>query len=458
MGDPMERRVPVWALLLCVFFGILFTVSFGWAVMSTLTGNNRLGPIGQLAVSVAAFPMLAQDVFTDVRIDTVDTDEPIRVPRPNVDMSKFAEIGSPAGLELEGLLLRADVQAVRRSPGWRILIGAFTFGGRQQNAALALSPELEVVKAWHLFESDMGERKPRPPHRKFIHGFDVLADGSVIFSFDGGISLQRFDACGAPVWALLGPFHHAVTLEDNEEFVWTLTDTSLVKVAAATGMVAKEITIFDIIEANPTIDILEIRKQDDDDLGGNSRDTEEYWLGDPLHLNDVDPLPEAMAAAYPGFRAGDLLVSSRSLNLVFIVDPESLEVKWWRIGATKRQHDPDWAPTGDISVFDNRMSRDYSRIVRIALDSFRTEVVLDGREFDLYTRIRGKHQFMANGNLLVTSSQEGRVLEVDAAGNMVLEILNTKPGSDDTSYVLSEAMWLPLETYDFTEETVSCAR
>ena len=453
----MNKAVPVWVLLLCLLLGALFIMFFGWSVKSTLAGSDLSGGFGKAAVTIASFPTQVKRVFTDIKVDTVDQDETIRVPRTTADLSGFATIESRDGIDVAGLLIRTDEAALSPASGWRILIGAFTIDGEPRNAAVALSPELEIARVWILTEHEIDGKEPRAQHRKFVHGFDIMDDGSVVFSFDGGVSLQRFDYCGERMWAVGGGFNHSVTLEDNQEFLWTLVGDNLVKVATANGETVKSISMDDIIAANPAIDILEIRKYDKNDLGGNSRNTSENWQASPFHLNDVDPLPAALAPLYDGFEAGDLLVSVRSLNLVFVVDPDTLEVKWWRTGATRRQHDPDWGLTGNITAFDNRMSRDYSQILSIEPKSYRAQVAFDGRNNDFYSRIRGKHQFTGAGNLLVTSSQQGRIFEVDPDGDVVLEIINTQPGSSEFNYSFSQAIWMPPDAFSFAEENFSCA-
>ena len=52
------------------------------------------------------------------------------------------------------------------------------------------------------------------------------------------------------------------------------------------------------------------------------------------------------------------------------------------------------------------------------------------------------------GALVVTSPQQGRAFEVNRNGDVVLEIVNVKPESDTTNYVISEMKWLPLNSFD----------
>src|SRR5690606_25148786 len=58
---------------------------------------------------------------------------------------------------------------------------------------------------------------------------------------------------------------------------------------------------------------------------------------DVLHVNDVEILDERFAAAFPMFSAGDILVSARQRNAIFVIDRATRTIKWARTGATQLQ-------------------------------------------------------------------------------------------------------------------------
>ena len=224
------------------------------------------------------------------------------------------------------------------------------------------------------------------------------------------------------------------------------------KVNHENGNVLGRISFEDINKANPNIDILSIRRQLFKGI----------WLNDRYHLNDIEPLPRRYAEAFPMFKAGDLLISVRSLNLIFIMDPDTLKVKWWRVGQTRRQHDPDWQADGTITVFDNNMrdkalerDRDrYSRIWRMDPASFEAKIVYDGQSDNFYTSRRGKHQMFPNGNILITSSEQRRVLEVTPDGETVFEFLNKYDNINNL--LVSEAIWVRSDFFkiNFKEDSL----
>jgi hypothetical protein len=167
-------------------------------------------------------------------------------------------------------------------------------------------------------------------------------------------------------------------------------------------------------------------------------------------MNDVDPLPPALADRFAGFEAGDVLLSLRSLNLVMAVDPESQEVRWYRFGIGRRQHDPDWLADGRILVFDNNMNRGPSRIVAVDPATYDVEVLVDGAGYDFHTGIRGKHQRLPDGTVAITSAMQGRVFEVAPDGAVTFELVNFRDAeTKDEVVVISEARWLPPDWFDF---------
>ena len=144
-----------------------------------------------------------------------------------------------------------------------------------------------------------------------------------------------------------------------------------------------------------------------------------------IHPNDVEVLSSKDAPAFPLFEAGDLLYSMRDVNLVMVFDPDTLEVKWYQHGPWLRQHDPDFLPDGRISIFNNRLGYDYSNIMTVDPVTRETKVIYESQgEPRFYTGLRGKHQHLANGDILITSTHEGRAFEVTPDGEIVWQYIN----------------------------------
>ena len=61
-----------------------------------------------------------------------------------------------------------------------------------------------------------------------------------------------------------------------------------------------------------------------------------------------------------------------------------------------------------------------------------------GTEVNFNSFIMGKHQHLPNGNWLIASPMEGRVIEVTAAGKMVREIDNVIDGTYNSIITYAE--------------------
>ena len=305
--------------------------------------------------------------------------------------------------------------------GYRILVGTFDFENSLHGVVL-LDPNGKVQNTWQITQNDL-QWPHSPDHLIFPHGFEITKDGSIIVAYDGGNSLTMYDYCGAKQWQLEGGFHHSVDLVGQDSF-WTWGNTKrdkpygsqLMQISVDDGSVLRRFHILEIIAANPEIDILGIRQTESA--------TGAKWAADPFHPNDIDPLPEDLADFYPNFDEGDLLVSLRSLNLIFVVDPQDLKIKWWRQGLGRRQHDPDWNARGSITILNNNMHRRHSGVVEVDPITMDFRTLNDGKKEDFYTWHRGKHQELPSGSILITSTQQGRAFEVATNGAVTFDFHN----------------------------------
>jgi len=354
------------------------------------------------------------------------------------------------GLDLKSRRQEPEMFLSEAAPrGYRVLYGTFDFSDHLHGAIL-IGPDGDVENVWQTsqeIEIPEGDRTINKKSDKNVypHGFEIAPDGSIVTGYDRGSALVKYDYCGEEVWHLEGRFHHSVAFDDGGDTIWVWGkhqsqdyNGAFSKIDYRTGEVLREHDLGEIREANPDFTGFEVRQE----LGFVKRED----VGD-FHPNDIEPLPKELAGYYPQFEGGDLLFSVRNVSLIFVADPETFEVKWWRQGLTLYQHDPDWNERGTITIFDNRWGRPPSRIVEINPRTFDDRVVLDGGPYNFYTQIRGKHDEVPGSGFLVTSSNQGRVFEVDPNGELVFDFRNLGESGNDTLAV-SEALFLPPDYFD----------
>lgn len=303
--------------------------------------------------------------------------------------------GMPEGdgfrpLEVPHLNARRETPHLFLSPDRKdrltFIYGVFDFDDGLHGAIL-IDEKGRVSHRWKLAENP-DNLVSKPNNRLYPHGVQVDPDGAVTFIFDFGTSINKVDACGKYVWSNPNnrDYNHSLARDaDGSLWVPAGPPSWFDRVDPDTGNAIQSISMGDLIAANP-------------DLGIFSARSEHYaqgrkWLGDPFHVNDIEPLLPEMAAAFPMFDAGDLLVSFRALNLIFVFDPDTLAVKWWRQGVTQQQHDPDWMADGTIMVFDNRWDNPPSKLIKIDPATNNVTTVLDGAAYDFFTINRGKAQY-----------------------------------------------------------------
>ena len=271
-----------------------------------------------------------------------------------------------------------------------------------------------------------------------IQGADVLEDGSVLFNYSDTL-LVKLDKCGAIEWLQPYRTHHSVFRSGDGTF-WLPRQHYVENGEKAPPRIAPPYLREAALQISPSGKILRniplVKLLIDNKMEGllfpNGMNEVVNPDNDFTHLNDVEVLQPAYADSFPLFEAGDVLISMRNLNLLFVFNPDTMKVKWHQTGPWLRQHDPDFLPDGTIVLFNNR--RDHTRdgtlfggsdIMVVDPNTGETRVVYEGtKERPFYSDEMGMVQHLPNGNFLVTEAKGGRAFEIDSNGQIVWEYMN----------------------------------
>jgi hypothetical protein len=275
-----------------------------------------------------------------------------------------------------------------------------------------------------------------------IHGAHLFDDGDIVVNI-GALGTVRLDRCSNVRWAIRRPTHHHVeALSDGSLLVPSTihrterVPSQLYADVGASGYFMDDTILHLDAEGRPqeehsVIDML-LQSGWASALISGPGAGKVFADNDPLHVNDVERLSAEMAPAFPMFAAGDLMISVRHLNTVFVADPKSWAVKWLMTGPFVGQHDPDFLPNGHILLYDNRLSGvkpklGNSRLLEIDPATKAVVWSFDGKgDSAFYAHSRGEQQMLPNGNILYVDPYRGRVLEIapQSDGRLVWEWVN----------------------------------
>lgn len=145
------------------------------------------------------------------------------------------------------------------------------------------------------------------------------------------------------------------------------------------------------------------------------------------HTNTVMPLPD-----------GQYLISSKNLNLLFILDPVTDAVTWsYQNDAMGGQHDAQMLENGNILIFANGLyGGDLSHSQVWEIDRATKEVVWRYVAKDDFTSFYSPHmggaQRLPSGNTLICEGNKGCLFEVTPEGDVVREFISPHFVASDT--------------------------
>jgi outer membrane protein assembly factor BamB len=146
-----------------------------------------------------------------------------------------------------------------------------------------------------------------------------------------------------------------------------------------------------------------------------------------FHTNTLEVLKGRIAHRSEAFKAGNVLVSLRDIDVVAVVDLEQEKVVWAITGDWKMQHQPTVLDNGNMLLFDNQGHHGTSKVIEFDPLTQQTVWAYKGDdENGFYSPVLGSNQRLPNGNTLITESCAGRAFVVAPEGAVVWDFIDSK--------------------------------
>ena len=424
------KKLELWILLLILTIGLLGTILFGAAVKYHAEGRRRAGFIGEVAFRIASLPEQIRNTFRPAA-----TGSPYLATE-----SDFASSG----------LTRHDALAPNDGEGYLLL--SRHDGDANQNVVELVDldrektihiwrPDFDVIAAHVLAESG------RAIDRRGWMTPQVWLDGSLSFvGLDRDGYLATVDRCSSQEWVISTPHVHHSIEADADGYLWApytlgspsvpavqeyFQDQGLAKISRS-GEVVSLIPFGDVLRRNGYRSL--IYRMDG-------------FHGDPLHMNDIQPVLEDG----PYWRRGDLFISLRTHSVVLLYRPSTDEVVWLQNAPWLHQHDVNLLNDHEISVFSNNSIRFDGGPHRVLgasdvyVHDFETgETRSPWREallhHDVRTTTQGRATVIWDNDVFVEETNRGRALRLSIDGTLQWTYINR--ASDGEVYQLAWSRYL----------------
>jgi len=329
----MERKIPLYALLLVLFFGALGTVGFGAVVQHVMLGGTALGKFGEALLAIAEYPKLLNQAV----VESLLQPQIIKDQFPGLDgFKKSGQI--PADVESDqGYLLLSSYDPEREQATTQLI------RIRDQRRLYEWVPDIKKLAELEEKQGNKYSIEVFPWRFRMVHPL-LLDDGGLVFH--DVTPLFKIDQCSNLQWSVDGVFHHSIE-PDGDGAIWVSStldpssyegtdikhmDDAIVKLSLD-GKVLYKKSVSRILEENGYRGLLYMGT----------------FHSDPIHLNDIQPALEDTEF----WKRGDLFLSLRSRSTVLLYRPETNKVIWLKSGPWLNQHDVTIENKTSITVFGN---------------------------------------------------------------------------------------------------------
>jgi Arylsulfotransferase (ASST) len=304
----------------------------------------------------------------------------------------------------------------------------FTAGHTQ--GAFLIDMRGKIVHEWHLpyrevWNREAAVKNPVPPNRIYLRRAYLYPDGNLLAIYVAagvtpwGYGLVKMDPHSRPIWAYLDHAHHDMAVGPDGK-IYTLVQKirkvpfpdlpnvplpaieDFVVVLSPDGKPLRRISVYEAFARSRYRSAMNL--------------ITEWNLGDQIHTNAIKIVTQDIAKRFPFTHVGEVLLSFRNIDAIALLDLTSEKIVWFLSGPWRRQHDPEFLPNGHMLIFDNEgdLARGgESRVLEFDpndLEIFWQYPSRGGGDFD--SAWQGTVQQLPNGNILITESDNARLLEV----------------------------------------------
>ena len=447
----MFKKIEIWVLYLTILCLILFAIFFGVLVRQELVGTVKMGKISKAALFLSEIPMNIKKILHVAKDPGVD----LGVGKRFKDKDGF--VGSFKQKNYFLLLSRYDGDI---SESVVELINL-----EDQKVIHRWNPDIKYINSlidqkreeYLLLERDFHENRFK------IYSPLITNDGGLVFHANGS-ALIKIDACNKLKWINdVDHFHHSNEVDSNENywvpsriFPYSLDkkkigskygdffDDAITKVSKE-GKILFQKSVSQILIENKLEHLVF---------------SDYVFHGDPIHLNDIQPVEED--ARY--WKKGDLFLSLRSQNMIILYRPSTNKIISSITGPFSNQHDVDIISDKEISIFNNNIyfykgeRINNARIhflgdpdtgnIEILIYNFETKKFNKKfskgiNENNVRTSVAGLSEILDDGSLFIEETQSGRILFFDKKGELILEYINK--AKNGTNYGLGFSRVLKMD-------------
>ena len=416
----MFKKIEIWILYLVIVVFIVFTIFFGVLVRQELVGTKKLGLISKYALIISEIPVNLKNIYNQIIDDgyamLADSRQSAK---PNFKRFKNND--------------RTELLILSRFDGDLNIASVEIINLNDFSVIHKYNPDIESInkKALKNNKKEFFNIKADASPNRFLLIHPLIDKAGNLVSHNEEGPIFKMDICNNVKWVNSKErFHHSNEV-DHENNYWAptymepysntmqkyrnnragLLDDAITKISKS-GKILYQKSVFEVLMEGRVV-----------------RYNDLYVNGDPIHLNDIQPVIKDSKH----WKKGDLFLSLRNLNTIILYRPSINKVLKIINGPFVMQHDVDIISDNEISIFNNNViytkEGPVAGNIDILIYNFDTnkfykkfaQTIVDN---DIITGAGGLSDFLDDGSLFIEEQGSGRLLLIDNKGELEWEYVN----------------------------------